>query len=398
MRVVLASTARFHFLAAASQLKRRGLLGKVVSGLLPSRVLEPGITAEDVVCVPFWRTLNYVCSGRVAEPLVRWLEWKSNDAIDQEAAFHLDGCDVLITMAGTGMKAGACMQRQGGQFVIDRPVIHLRQQDELLARVYEALGVTYHPISPSKISAAEEEYAMADGILACSQIVAESLIRGGVDRNRVHVLPLGVELTRFYPDGSPAEEGFVLGFAGNVTIQKGIHVLANAIAKIKDPCLRVWLAGNVHEEARPYLKVLEQNCSLELLGVLSQDELRSRMSRSHLFVLPSVQDGFGMVATQAMACGCPVVVSRNAGVCEVVVDGKTGLLFDSGDSDMLAERIALLKRDSDLRQSMGRNALASVMALGGWNAYGDQLIEVLEGMTAAANQRLSGSRFAMSGA
>lgn len=290
------------------------------------------------------------------------------------------------------------MQTQGGLFIVDRPVIHLRQQDELLAEVHEDLGVPYIPIDTSKIRSAEEEYARADGILACSQIVANSLISGGVDPCRVHVLPLGVELTRFYPEGLPEEGGCVIGFAGNITIQKGVHVLAEAISMLKDPSIRVWLAGNVHEEARPYLQQLEQNCTLEVLGVLSQDELRSRMSKSHLFVLPSVQDGFGMVATQAMACGCPVIVSRNAGACEAVSDGENGFLFDSGDSEALSEKIVRLKSDFALRQNMGQKGLTSVRALGGWNAYGDRLVEVLESMTPGASQASCNNRLSLSGA
>ncbi len=380
MRVLLASTARFHFVSAAVELKQRGMLGGIVTGLLPSRIFEPRLSDELVVSVPFWRTLNYAATGRVLESLERWLEWKSNDAVDRTAANYLDGCDALITMAGTGREAGSAIQRQGGRFLVDRPVIHIRQQDQVLAEAYESAGVPYSPIDPAKIRQGEEEYLQADGILASSQLVARTLSSCGVDSAKVFVLPLGVDLSQYYPEGCPEQGSFTIGFAGAVTIQKGIHVLAEAIRKLADPTLRLWVAGQVHHEGLPFLRALEECCRLEVLGPVSQDVLRRRFSESNAFVLPSVQDGFGMVVSQAMACGCPVIVSRNAGASEIVENGVSGLLFDSGDSAALCEHLRTLKETPAIGHAFGQNALNTVRGLGGWASYGDRLAGLLSAL------------------
>lgn len=389
MRALLASTARFHFISAAVELKKRGLLGGVVTGLLPSRLNEPRLESEDVISVPFWRTLNYLSMGRTQQSIERWLEWKSNDEVDRTAACYLDGCGSLITMAGTGLKAGAAIKLQGGVFLVDRPVIHIRSQDEILSEAYEMAGLPYCPIDPSKIVDGEEEYEKADGILACSRIVAQSLAERGVDPGKVFVLPLGVDLEKFYPEGRPAESPFTLGFAGAVTIQKGIHVLADALRKISDPTIRLWIAGQVHPEGKPFLERLESLCQLEVLGPVGQDVLRRRFSESHAFVLPSVQDGFGMVVTQAMACACPVVVSRNAGASEAIEDGESGLLFNSGNAAELAKQIIALRHDSDFAHHLGLNGQRAVQQLGGWDSYGEKLVAVLKSYCEGRSQELS---------
>lgn len=388
MKTLLASTARFHFISAAVELKKRGMLAGVVTGLLYSRVNEPRLEADDVVAVPLWRTLNYLSMGRVSQSLERWLEWKSNDEVDRTAACYLDGCHNLITMAGTGSKAGSAIQRQGGAFFVDRPVIHIRQQDRVLAEAYDAAEAAYSPIDPSKIASGEEEYEMADGILACSRLVADSLVKGGVAPSKVFVLPLGVDLGRFFVEGAPPDGPLTVGFAGAVSIQKGIHVLADALKTLGDRTIRLWIAGQVLDEGRAFLKQLETCCDLEVLGPVSQDVLRRRFSESHAFVLPSVQDGFGMVVTQAMACGCPVIVSRNAGASEAVEDGVTGLTFDSGDSQALARHIGRLRDDRDYGRFLGHNGLKAVHELGGWDAYGDGLAEVLKGFHGGQSSEL----------
>lgn len=396
MKTLLASTARFHFISAAVELKKRGMLAGVVTGLLPSRVNEPRLETDDVVTVPFWRTLNYLSMGRVSQSLERWLEWKSNDEVDRTATCYLDGCQSLITMAGTGIKAGAVIQRQGGSFLVDRPVIHIRQQEQILAEAYEAAKVDYHPIDPSKIESGEEEYAMADGILASSRLVARTLVDGGVSSSKVFVLPLGVDLGRFYVEGNPADGPFTLGFAGAVSIQKGIHVVTEALKILSDRTIRLWIAGQILEEGKPFLKQMESLCELEVLGPVSQEVLRRRFSESHGFMLPSVQDGFGMVVTQAMACGCPVIVSRNAGASEAVEEGESGLLFDSGDSAALAKKIGRLRDDREFGRYLGQNGLRAVSRIGGWDAYGDGLAEVLMSFHDGRSSELSWKASGMS--
>jgi D-inositol-3-phosphate glycosyltransferase len=74
-------------------------------------------------------------------------------------------------------------------------------------------------------------------------------------------------------------------------------------------------------------------------------------------VLPSYYESFGMVALEAMACGSPVIASRVGGLVTTVRDGVTGFLVPDGDVEALAERIATLVADPELRWRLGREGV-----------------------------------------
>ena len=124
--------------------------------------------------------------------------------------------------------------------------------------------------------------------------------------------------------------------------------------------------------------------SVEFLGSVPQADLPKIMSESHVLVLPSIEDGFGLVMSQAMACGCPVIASTNTGGEDLFADGVEGFIVPIRDVDALANRMQRLMDDPDLQRRMSEAALARVRYLGGWTQYGDQWESLL--------QRLTGSK------
>jgi glycosyltransferase involved in cell wall biosynthesis len=100
-------------------------------------------------------------------------------------------------------------------------------------------------------------------------------------------------------------------------------------------------------------------------------ELRELYSRASVFVLPSIEEGFGMVLGEAMACGCPVIASTNTGASELISDGTEGFIVPIRSPEVIADRLQQLADEPELRHRMGRAALARVQKLGGWDAYGD---------------------------
>ncbi|HPU96678.1 MAG TPA: glycosyltransferase family 4 protein [Candidatus Hydrogenedentes bacterium] len=90
------------------------------------------------------------------------------------------------------------------------------------------------------------------------------------------------------------------------------------------------------------------------LGWLTKEETAEAYSSTHIVVVPSVwHEPFGLVAVEAMAAGKPVVASRSGGLADIIVDGETGLLVPPGDPRCLAEAIARLLSDPNIRNSMG---------------------------------------------
>ena len=121
--------------------------------------------------------------------------------------------------------------------------------------------------------------------------------------------------------------------------------------------------------------------NVEFLGPIAQAELVEEMSRSHVMVLPSIEEGLALVQAEAMACGCPVIASTNTGGDDLYTDGVEGFIVPIRDTKELTKRMQLLADDPELRRSMSEAALRRVEALGGWTRYGDQWEKLLLELT-----------------
>ncbi len=96
---------------------------------------------------------------------------------------------------------------------------------------------------------------------------------------------------------------------------------------------------------------------VRFLGPQPQRRLRIFYAAADATVMPSYYESFGMVALEAMACGCPVVASRVGGLTTTVKDGVTGYLVPEGDPVALAERLGLLLHDPETRARLGQHAV-----------------------------------------
>ncbi|MFM6154659.1 MAG: glycosyltransferase, partial [Sphaerospermopsis kisseleviana] len=88
----------------------------------------------------------------------------------------------------------------------------------------------------------------------------------------------------------------------------------------------------------------------------SQDNPTKVFGKSSVLVLPSVEDGFGLVALEAMACGLPVVVTSNCGAADVVNNSINGFIAPPRDVETMANQLRFLAENEDMRAEMGRRA------------------------------------------
>lgn len=96
------------------------------------------------------------------------------------------------------------------------------------------------------------------------------------------------------------------------------------------------------------------------------------MSRSHVLVLPSIEEGLALVQAQAMACGCPVLCSEATGGEDLFTDGQEGFIVPARDAAALTDRLQQLADDPALQAKMRAAALQRVQQIGGWSQYGDR--------------------------
>lgn len=180
----------------------------------------------------------------------------------------------------------------------------------------------------------------------------------------VRIVPGGVDLAEFScapaPGRRPGEPKIILMTGRVEDPAKGFQTLRDAGARLarnrSDFVIHV-----THTDPAintPWLQAV---------GWHDHAALREYYARADICVAPSIwQEPFGLVAVEAMASGRPVVVSRVGGLQHIVVDGESGLLFDPGDADGLAECLARLLDDDALRQRMGAAARARAEAEYDW--------------------------------
>lgn len=149
-------------------------------------------------------------------------------------------------------------------------------------------------------------------------------------------------------------------FAGTLVEHKGIGSLMQAwnqvIQKIPDAKLLVVGKG----DPIPYRNQLDQPESVEFTGHLPKEKLLNLFRIASLAALPSFTESFGMVAVEAIYCGCPLVFTKRGAGPEVVIDGKTGLLTDPGHPEDIASKIIMLLENRELRERLAAQALEDI--------------------------------------
>jgi glycosyltransferase involved in cell wall biosynthesis len=218
----------------------------------------------------------------------------------------------LATTYRDELAAKAQVGDRWAQSVLAKPSWKLieRQEKFAIRRAKQVLSMSYHTAKRIK------------------ELVPEAA-------GRVETLPVPVDTAIYKPDPPARREspyGEYLLLAARINDpRKNVGMLLRAFATIRErhPQIKLVLAGEAPNEA---LRSLTHELGLEksviFAGVVSREELLRLYQGAALFVLPSTQEGLGIVALEALACGTPVVATRCGGPEGFVIDGETGRLVD----------------------------------------------------------------------
>jgi starch synthase len=305
--------------------------------------------------------------------------------LDTYAAMTLPECGAYVALSGSGLASGRVAQSRGSRYICDRGSSHIRYQDGILAEEYARWKIEREPVDPFFIDREEREYEQADALVVPSAFSERTFVEMGVAPEKLHRIPYGVRLDRFRPTAEPPPDAFNILFAGSVSLRKGVPYLLEAFRRFRHPRKRLWVAGAVLPEMRGLL-AQHSDLAIQALGPVPQSRLVELMSTSHVLVLPSIEDGFGLVLGQALACGCPVISSTNTGAADLIADGVHGFLVPIRDSASIADRLQQLADDPLMLQQMRGAALSQVKKIGGWNEYGQSYAELIGSLTAAESR------------
>lgn len=220
--------------------------------------------------------------------------------------------------------------------------------------------------SRGQLIAQRAGYAAAHAVVANSQAAAAQLRREGVPSRKIHVIPNGIDLGAFaHRTPKPAAAGPRIITVANLRPEKGHDTLLAAAARVAQvrPDAEWSIVGD-----GPLRTTLEQAVAargldgrVRFLG--ERRDVPALLAASDIFVLPSRWEASPNALIEAMAAGLPVVATRVGGIPELVDDGATGMLVESGDDAALSSAILALLEPDGRADAIGCAARASVERL-----------------------------------
>lgn len=249
-------------------------------------------------------------------------------------------------------------------------IIYISGKKELLfaylLKIFTSVPYVYHCHGISETEEIGSIYrkmlSSADKIVCVSRATEHILEEKQVNKDKMTVIYNGIDIDKvsefLRPDATYGNSFKVL-FAGAIRQEKGVHLLANAVNRIasEEGGISLDVFGEVTNEMhRSFFEELSKTASasngaIRLNGYTN--DILSEISKCDLLVLPSENEGFGMVLIEAMCLKKPVIGSRVGGIPEIIDDGKTGLLFESKNADDLYEKIKYLKNNPTIATKMG---------------------------------------------
>lgn len=333
LRIAIATAGRFHVLDLARELHALGHHVKFYSYVPRARARRFGLPDQcHVSLLPI--VLPAVVWGRLMPHLMPSLRERVLCALLNRAIMmRLDPCDVFICMSGIYLEAARFAKRSYAAAIwLERGSRHILSQDEILA----AIPGAERP-SPFAVRRELAGYALADRIAVPSFHVADSFRQDGPAYAKLFYNPYGVDLAMFPLRGKTSTvRPFSLLFVGTWSLQKGCDLLVQAVRKVTGVSLTH--VGSIGDQDFP-----GGDDRLTHVDPVPQHALARFYAAADVFVLASRQDGFGVVLSQALASGLPVICTDRTGGADLAHTPALSAritVVPAGNPDALADAIA----------------------------------------------------------
>lgn len=218
-------------------------------------------------------------------------------------------------------------------------------------------------------------------LVAISESTRKELLAHGCPNDNIFLVPCAVNHTAYRQLPGIERSDPVVGYVGRIKKYKSVDHLLHAFAIVlKDiPQARLVIIGDGDSklEFQQIANTLRINHVTTFTGYLPLEEKIRMLNQMQVVVNTSAKEGWGLTVTEANACGAPAVASNVPGLRDAVIDGETGLLYEYGNIEQLAEKILLLLRDQNLRTRLATGALAYAQSLT-WDKSAEIMLNVID--------------------
>jgi glycosyltransferase involved in cell wall biosynthesis len=301
-----------------------------------------------------------------------------------------DSIDIIHTWPRGALRTIEAAKKLGIPTVLERCNSHTRFAYEVVQRECERLGV---PLPPGHESAfnenvlriEEEEFARADRLLCPSDFVVKTFLERGFTQNRLARHIYGFDEKVYYPSSEPRgrQRGLTMLFVGVCAVRKGVHYALEAW--LRSPASQhgtFLIAGEFLPAYAEKLAHMLSHPSVRVLG--HRNDVPELMRKSDILVLPSIEEGYGLVIAEAMGSGCVPLASEAC--TEICGHMETGLMHRVGDVAALTQHITMLYDDRPLLERLRMASLRMIPEIT-WTAAGVKLLNVYRETIADHRQR-----------
>jgi len=226
-----------------------------------------------------------------------------------------------------------------------------------------------------------------DVFIAVSTGVRDVLVKGGIGKEKIQVVPDGIDFTPYENNKEKnalrrelnfTPEDYVVGIVAHLADHKGHKYLIEAMSLLKDklPKVRLIIVGEGPLKLNLTQQVKNFNLEDAVFFLGFREDIPRILAALDLFVLSSHMEGLGSSLLEAMATRLPVVATRVGGIPDVVIHGKTGILVPARNPAALAEAIMSMYADRQRAAQMGQKGYEVVHQKFSAEAMASQVIEV----------------------
>ena len=379
IKYILSASGKFHYFQIAKILHEKNQLIKIFTGWPIISLRKEKIPNNFITSSGIFNILKHPFSSiQMMNPYLRFMSRSNKKNIDRLVCNFLEKnneADVLIGLAGVALNSGKKILNKNKIFVCDRSSSHIVYQDNLLADEYKINDRKFTRADSWIVENELKEYEMADMILVPSNFVKNSFDKKNL--NKVKVLNFGVNTKNFFRDNSiqKSQKYFDILFVGAISLRKGLHYLIDAFHKLKHPNKRLHIVGS-HTLDKDFFVDKIKSDKIIYYGHINHFKLNDLYNKSHVFVLPSIEEGFATVILQATAAGCPVIVSENTGAYEFVKKHNIGYTVPIRNSNAIVNYLEILSQDKNLLDELSHKS-SETMQDNTWSNYVDQLDKLI---------------------
>ena len=390
MKVAIAAGGRFHAMHLAQQLAKRQSLEMLITfsySKHDEQNIPRHLVQQSKRCKFLDQAFLKLRLGRlITSSSFNVVKDNIFDRFVGKCVQSMPPVDIFVGWAHYVFNSLPIIKKRSKTIIIESGSCHILEQQKLLQDEYKKFQLPYPPIHQKNYEKMLREYDAADYIIVPSSFAFRSFVSQGVAAEKLLLVPCGVDVAYFnrsLPIQVPQK--FTVIFVGLLSIRKGVQYLLQAWKNVALPQseTELILVGALQKDLAAVMSKMPQMCNVRVYGSCDRATLRELYYRSSLLVLPSIEDGFGMVLGEAMAAGLPVVTTAHSAGQDIIVDGVHGFVVQSASTDALAEKIAWCYHHQEAAQNMGIQGNEHIQSYT-WDKYGERVYATYQNIMEAS--------------